>query len=75
MASEDNLQTCSKCNTGSMRPTGKAGTDGEPVEPFGEVSEGRKFECDSCGHVEFDANITERSEVGDSVSASVKKKK
>ena len=77
MTSEDNLQICSKINTGWMRPTGKAGTDREPGEPFREVSEGRRFECDNdnCGHVEFHASITERTEMSEGLSRSAEKKK
>ncbi len=71
--SEDNLQLCPKCRKGRMRPTGRARTKGEKVEPFSEISYARNYICDNCGHHMSDAKNTEYSEVSDSVPASVDK--
>ncbi len=57
-----------------MRPTGKAGTDRSIHEPFSETGNARRYECDNCGHVQFNAKMTESLRVSDSVSASVEKK-
>jgi hypothetical protein len=73
--SENNLEISAKSGTGRMRPTGKAGVDRQVNEPFGEVGYARRYECDNCGHVQFNASITENVKVSDSVSASVEKKK
>ena len=56
-----------------MRPTGKAGTDRSVDDPFSETSDARRYECDNCGHVQFDAKMTESLGVSDSVSDSVEK--
>jgi hypothetical protein len=59
-----------------MRPTGKAGTDPSIDDPFSETSDARRYECDNinCGHVQFNAKMTESLGVSDSVSGSVEKK-
>jgi hypothetical protein len=59
-----------------MRPTGKAGTDRSIHDPFSETSDARRYECDNvmCGHVQFNARMTESLGGSDSVSASVEKK-
>ena len=72
--SDNNLQLCPKCNQGKMRPTGKSGTDRSTHEPFSETSDARRYECDNCGHVQFNAKMTDSLGTGDSVSASVEKK-
>lgn len=72
--SDNNLQSCPKCNQGKMRPTGKAGTDQSIHDPFSETNDARRYECDNCGHVQFNAKMTESLGVSDSVSASVEKK-
>jgi hypothetical protein len=72
--SNDNLKLCPKCNEGILRPTGKAGIDAEKDEPFREVGQARRYQCDNCGHIEFDASITERVGTGESLSSSVEKK-
>jgi hypothetical protein len=71
--SENNLPLCPNCGKGSMRPTGKAAFLGETEEPFREMSEARRYECDRCGHIQFDAHLTEHLGISDSVSASVEK--
>jgi hypothetical protein len=50
-----------------MRP-GKVGTDGSIQDPFSETSDARRYECDNCGHVQF-----ESLGVSDSVSSVEKK--
>jgi hypothetical protein len=71
--SDNNLQLCPKFNQGKMRPTGKAETDRSIHDPFSETSDARRHEYDNCGHVQFNAKMTESSGVSDSVSASVEK--
>jgi hypothetical protein len=56
-----------------MRPIGKVGTQGETEEPFREISDARRYECDNCGHVLFHAKNTEYVVASDSVIASVEK--
>ena len=56
-----------------MRPTGKAGTDQSIHDPFSETNDARRYECDNCGHVQFNAKMAESLGVSDSVSASVEK--
>jgi hypothetical protein len=72
--SDNNLQSRPKCNQGKMRPTGKAGIDRSIQDPFSETSYARRYECDNCGHVQFNAKMTESLGVSESVSASVEKK-
>jgi hypothetical protein len=71
--SDDNLQLCSKCKIGKMRPTGKVGTDGDIENPFSETSDARRYQCDSCGHVQFNANQTENVRIGENLNLSVEK--
>jgi hypothetical protein len=56
-----------------MRPTGKAGTDQSIHDPFSETNDARRYECDNCGHVQFNAKMTESLGVSESVSAVEKK--
>ena len=57
-----------------MRPTGKAGTDQSIHDPVSETNDARRYECDNCGYVQFNAKMTESLGVSESVSASVEKK-
>ena len=57
-----------------MRLTGKAGTDRSINDPFSETSDASRYQCDNCGHAQFNAKMTESLGVSDSVSASVEKK-
>jgi predicted RNA-binding Zn-ribbon protein involved in translation (DUF1610 family) len=50
---ENNLLLCPNCEKGMMRPAGKAEFLGETEEPFREINEARKYECDNCGHIQF----------------------
>jgi hypothetical protein len=71
--SEDNLKPCPICEKGKMRPTGRAGTQGEKQEPFREISDARNYICDNCGHHMSAVENTEYVEVRDSVTPSVNK--
>jgi hypothetical protein len=44
-------------------------------DPFSETSDARRYECDNvnCGHVQFNAKMTESLGVSDSVSSVEKK--
>jgi len=44
-----------------MQPAGKAEFLGETEEPFREINEARKYECDNCGHIQYNTNITRAS--------------
>jgi hypothetical protein len=68
--SVNNLQLCPNCKKGRLHPTGKRAFLGETEEPFREIDEVRKYECDNCGCIQFDANITERIGASNNVSAS-----
>jgi hypothetical protein len=57
-----------------MRPKGKAGTDQSIHDPFSETNYARRHDCDNCGHVQFNAKMTESLGVSDSVSALVEKR-
>ena len=58
---QNDLEPCPKCNEEIMRPTGKVGTDGGIDEPFTERGVARRYQCDNekCGHVQFNASMTE----------------
>jgi hypothetical protein len=57
-----------------MRPIGKAETDRSIHDPFSETSDARRYECDNCGRVQFNAKMTKSVGASDSASASVEKK-
>lgn len=44
------------------------------VEPFRETGDARRYECDNCGHIEFDASITERVGESERLTGSARKK-
>jgi hypothetical protein len=72
MAQED-LEPCPKCGEGRMRPTGKVGTDrGKGInKPFSEGGIARRYQCDQCGHVQFNTSIGESMKIGESLNVSV----
>ncbi|HYZ58273.1 MAG TPA: hypothetical protein VE544_01350 [Nitrososphaeraceae archaeon] len=59
--SKSNLQLCPNCKEGRMQPAGKAEFLGETEEPFREINEARKYECDNCGYIQYNTNITQAS--------------
>jgi hypothetical protein len=71
--SDDNLQLCPKCKIGKIRPTGKVGTNGEIEKSFSETSDARRYQCDNCGHLQFNANMIENVKIGDTLNLPVDK--
>jgi hypothetical protein len=59
--SKSNLQLCPNCKEGRTQPAGKAEFLGETEEPFREINEARKYECDNCGYIQYNTNITRTS--------------
>jgi len=71
--SNDNLQLCPECKIGKMRPTGKAGTNGGIEIPFSETSNARRYQCDNCGHVQFNASQIDNVKIGENLNLSVER--
>ena len=75
MKKQEELEPCPKCGEGRMRPTGKVGTDsGKGInKPFSERSIARRYQCNKCGNVQFNASINENVKIGESLNVSVEK--
>ncbi len=66
-------ETCPKCNTGKLRPTGKSGIANEETEPIRETGGTKEYSCDNseCGMKFTDVGLKEYIPLSDSVSAKV----
>ena len=67
----DDLELCTDCSKGHLRPTAEAATAGENTKPVGEISDVHIYVCDNCGHREPKAVLKEYIPVSDSVTAKV----
>lgn len=65
--SENNPQLCPNCKRGKMQPAGKTSFLGETEEPFREINEARKYECDNCGYIQFNTTSSEHPRINDSL--------
>jgi hypothetical protein len=48
MAEHEDLDLCSACKIGSLRPTGETVIPGQSTQEYGEIGTRRVFLCDNC---------------------------
>jgi hypothetical protein len=65
--SKSNLQLCPNFKEGRMQPAGKAEFLGETEEPFREINEVRRYECDNCGISSIIQTLPKRLEISKGV--------
>jgi hypothetical protein len=67
----DDLELCSKCGQGYLRPTAEAAPTDESTELFIETSYTQIYVCDNCGHKKPKTHLKEYTAVSDTLSAEV----
>jgi hypothetical protein len=67
----DDLELCSKCVQGYLRPSAEAAPADESTELFIETSYTQIYICDNCGHKKPKTDLKVYTAVSDTLSAEV----
>ncbi len=67
----DDMELCSNCSKGHLRPSAEAETADESTKAVGEISDVHIYVCDNCGHREPKVVLKEYIPISDNVTAKV----